>query len=121
MRKEILIAALGLLACVLQAQQKEWPVGGADERTPSKAEYFSWINNTNEGATDEQTRINLDFFRWMKEQFGMQLDIYAFDAGAIDGAKMYGSTQSDRFHRQFPQGFGPLSQEAADLGIHFNL
>ena len=121
MRKEILIAALGLLACGLQAQQKEWPVGGADERTPSKAEYFSWINNTNEGATDEQTRINLDFFRWMKEQFGMQLDIYAFDAGAIDGAKMYGSTQSDRFHRQFPQGFGPLSQEAAGLGIHFGL
>lgn len=121
MRKQILIGALGLLACGLQAQQKEWPVGGADERTPSKAEYFSWINNTNEGATDAHTRINLDFFRWMKERFGMQLDIYAFDAGAVDGAKMYGSTKSDRFRRQFPQGFGPLSREASELGIHFGL
>lgn len=121
MRKEFLIAVWGLLIGGLQAQQKEWPVGGADERAPSKAEYFSWINNTNEGATDEHTRINLDFFRWMKEQFGMQLDIYAFDAGAVDGAKMYGSTKSDRFRRQFPQGFGPLSQEVAELGIHFGL
>ena len=121
MRKQILIGALGLLSYGLQAQQKEWPVGGADERTPSKAEYFSWINNTNEGATDKQTRINLDFFRWMKERYGMQLDIYAFDAGAIDGAKMYGSTNSDRFRRQFPQGFGPLSREASELGIHFGL
>ena len=121
MRKEILVGAIGLLAYGLQAQQKVWPVGGADERTPSKAEYFSWINNTNEGATDAHTRINLDFFRWMKERFGMQLDIYAFDAGAVDGAKMYGSTKSDRFRRQFPQGFGPLSQEASELGIHFGL
>lgn len=51
----------------------------------------------------------------------MTLDIYAFDAGAIDGAKMYGSTSSGRFRRQFPQGFGPLSREAAALGIHFGL
>ena len=25
---------------------------GADERTPSRSEYFSWINNTNEGSTE---------------------------------------------------------------------
>jgi hypothetical protein len=59
---------------------------GADRRTPSRAQYFSWINNANEGATEEQTLANLEFFRWLKDEFGMQLDIYAFDAGAIDGA-----------------------------------
>lgn len=35
---------------------------GADERTPSKAQYFSWINNTNEGSTEAQTLSNLDYF-----------------------------------------------------------
>ncbi|MGN0069582.1 MAG: hypothetical protein ACI350_07625 [Prevotella sp.] len=122
MKKTILTVTFALLAsCCLLAQEKAFPAGGADERTPSKAEYFSWINNTNEGATEAQTRINLDFFRWMKEQFGMQLDIYAFDAGAVDGAKMYGSTRSARFRRQFPNGFGGLGKEADRLGIHFGL
>lgn len=121
MKQTIVAGFLSLAACGLQAQEKEWPVGGADERTPFKAEYFSWINNTNEGATDEQTHINLDFFGWLKEAYGMQLDIYAFDAGAVDGAKMYGSTGSARFRRQFPQGFAPLSRKAADIGIHFGL
>ena len=32
---------------------------GADEKTPSRAQYFSWINNTNEGSTEAQTLINL--------------------------------------------------------------
>ena len=32
---------------------------GADELTPSVAQYFSWINNTNEGSTERQTLINL--------------------------------------------------------------
>ena len=120
-RKKVFL--VGLLACSAAAfaQTTPQPAGGADERTPSKSEYFSWINNTNEGATARQTAINLDFFRWMKETYGMTLDIYAFDAGAIDGAKMYGSTSSGRFRRQFPQGFGPLSREAAALGIHFGL
>ncbi len=49
----------------VKAQEKVFP--GADEKTPSKAEYFSWINNTNEGTDEEQTRINLDFFAWLKK------------------------------------------------------
>ena len=36
---------------------------GADNFTPSVPQYFSWINNTNEGSTEEQTLINLDFFQ----------------------------------------------------------
>lgn len=35
---------------------------GADERTPSKAMYFSWINHAWEGTTEAQTLINLEFF-----------------------------------------------------------
>ncbi|MBW6533816.1 MAG: discoidin domain-containing protein [Mariniphaga sp.] len=102
-----------------KAQEKIFP--GADENTPSKAQYFSWINNTNEGTNEEHTRINLDFFAWLKEEYGMQLDIYAFDAGAIDGARFYGSIYSDRFKKQFPNGFDPLYQQAKSLGIRLGV
>ena len=32
---------------------------GADNLTPSIPQYFSWINNTNEGSTEEQTLIDM--------------------------------------------------------------
>jgi hypothetical protein len=51
----------------------------------------------------------------------MQLDIYAFDAGAIDGAGFYGSIYSDRFKKQFPNGFDPLYQQAKSLGIRLGV
>ena len=102
-----------------KAQEKVFP--GADEQTPSKAQYFSWINNTNEGATEEHTRINLDFFGWLKSEYGMQLDIYAFDAGAIDGARFYGSIYSNRFKKQFPNGFDPNYNQAKSLGIRLGV
>ena len=94
---------------------------GADQHTPSYAQYFSWINNTNEGSTAAQTKLNLDFFQWLHDRYGMQLDIYAFDAGAIDGAKSYGSTSSARFKQQFPEGFGPLSRQAAKMGTRLGI
>ncbi len=76
--------------------------GGADENTPSRSEYFSWINNANEGATEAQTAANLRFFEWLHREYGMVLDLYAFDAGAVDGCKRYGSTSSPIFHSHFP-------------------
>ena len=94
---------------------------GADETTASKAQYFSWINNTNEGATEAQTQINLDFFAWLKSEYGMQLDIYAFDAGAIDGKRFYGSIESERFKKQFPYGFDSIYQRADELGIRLGV
>ncbi|MCT4644227.1 MAG: hypothetical protein N4A74_04505 [Carboxylicivirga sp.] len=102
-----------------KAQEKVF--SGADEKTPSRAQYFSWINNTNEGATEEHTIINLAFFEWLKDTYGMQLDIYAFDAGAIDGAKFYGSTGSERFKKQFPNGFDPMYEKAKALGIRLGV
>ena len=67
---------------------------GMDNSTPSRSEYFSWINNTNEGSTEAQTLINLEFFKWLRDEYGMQLDIYAFDAGNIDGGEL-----QDMIHR----------------------
>ena len=94
---------------------------GADEATPSRAQYFSWINNTNEGATEAQTQINLEFFQWLHDEYGMRLDIYAFDAGAIDGKRFYGRMDSDRFRQQFPRGFDPIYRKAKSLGIRLGI
>lgn len=118
MKTEIVAAAVLLLASTAVMAQND---SGASQRTPSRSEYFSWINNTNEGATEAQTMANLAFFRYMKETYGMQLDIYAFDAGAIDGSKRYGSMKSADFRKQFPRGFGPLSEYAGKDGTRLGL
>jgi hypothetical protein len=94
---------------------------GATETSPSRSEYFSWINNTNEGATEAQTMVNLEFFRWLRDEYGLQLDIYAFDAGAIDGKRFYGSVDSERFRSQFPDGFAPIAASAAELGTRLGV
>ena len=101
------------------AEAKVFP--GADERTPSYSQYFSWINNTNEGSTEAQTMANLDFFKWLYDEYGMVLDIYAFDAGAIDKAGRYGTMDSATFHKNFPNGFGPIYKKAKSMGTRLGI
>lgn len=113
-----------LITCIALLQSFpgiSWPVAGADRKTPSSSEYFSWINHTNEGPSYEQTMANLEFFRWLHDEYGMRLDIYAFDAGAIDGANMYGSMDSDKFKKQFPYGFGPVAEYAAEMDTRLGI
>ncbi len=64
---------------------------------------------------------NLKFFRWLHDEYGMILDIYAFDAGAIDGAGYTGSDKSGKFKAQFPNGFLPLSQKAGEMGTRLGI
>ncbi|MCQ2485125.1 MAG: hypothetical protein MJ168_07305 [Clostridia bacterium] len=95
---------------------------GADNSTPSVPQYFSWINNTNEGSTEEQTLINLDFFRWLKETYGMEIRIYAWDAGNFDGASMgYGDLKGEKFREQYPEGYKNIVAKAEQLGIRMGL
>ena len=95
---------------------------GADQRTPSIPQYFSWINNTNEGSTEAQTLINLDFFAWLKAVYGMEIKIYAWDAGNFDGASMgYGDPDGEKFRSQYPNGYGPVVAKAAESGIRLGL
>lgn len=115
----ITIVFFGVSLCqagqpVAAGEKKVYP--GADERTPSKSEYSSWINNTNEGSTEEQTMVNLDFFKWLHDEYGMVLDIYGISAGAIDKAGRYGKMDSDAFRRQFPNGFRPIYEKAKTMG-----
>lgn len=113
------ITALLIASLCSFAEAQVFP--GADEETPARAQYFSWINNTNEGASTAQTLTNLDFFAWLQSEYGMQLDIYAFDAGAIDGKRWYGSTQSEEFKVQFPNGFDPIYKRASELDIRLGI
>ncbi len=95
---------------------------GADERTPSVPQYFSWINNTNEGSTEKQTLINLDFFKYLKDTYGMQIKIYAWDAGNFDGASEgYGNLNGEKFRSQYPDEYKNVVAEAEKLGIRFGL
>jgi len=123
MRGKILwiLFLLSFITFNISAQNNESVYPGADEKTPSKAQYFSWINNTNEGPTEAQTLINLEFFSWLYEEYGMCLDIYAFDAGAIDGKRFYGRVDSDRFREQFPNGFEPIYQTAKKMGTRLGV
>ena len=116
MKIPIVALTLALTAGSICAGEDLVPTAGAHERTPSYSQYFSWINNTNEGSTEEQTMVNLDFFRWLHDEYGMVLDIYVISAGAIDKAGRYGKMDSDAFRRQFPGGFGPIHEKAKAMG-----
>ena len=96
---------------------------GADERTPSLPQYFSWISHTNEGATQEQTLINLEYFKWLHDTYGMELKIYAWDAGNLDGAKetYQHPAESAKIKAQYPQGYKPCADAAARFGCHLGV
>ena len=101
---------------------KDKLTAGADERTPSRSEYFSWINSTNEGSTESQTLTNLEYFAYLKRKYNMQLDIYAWDAGNLDGAwGTYETFDSPKIKAQYPNGFKPVADKAAEMGTRMGL
>lgn len=103
--------------------EKTKRTSGADEQTPSVPQYFSWINNTNEGATEEQTLVNLEYFKWLRERYGMRLKIYAWDAGNLDGASgTYGDPdKTPKLRKQYPRGYAPLAEKAAEFGCRLGV
>ena len=118
MTKSLCALAFSLVPLpILSAQEAPADVfPGAIESSPSRSHYFSWINNTNEGPTPAQTNANLEFFQWMHDEYGMILDIYAFDAGIIDAPRYYGKPTTRKFQQQVPNGFGPFAKKAAGFG-----
>ena len=101
---------------------KNKKTAGADEKTPSRAQYFSWINSTFEGSTEEQTLANLEYFRWIKDTYGMQLDIYALDAGNLDGnSGTYQTLDSEKMKRKYPGGYKNIGKVAAEIGTKLGM
>lgn len=120
--KRFCLLCLGVFSIInITAQTKKVNSAVITEQTPSRAQYFNWINSTNEGTTEQQTLINLDFFKWLQNTYGMTLDIYAFDAGVIDGRNFYGSMDSERFKSKFPTGFGNVFQKAKEIKTRLGL
>lgn len=103
-------------------EKKTRLTAGADELTPSRSQYFSWINNTNEGSTEKQTLINLDYFKWLHDEYGMKLDIYAWDAGNLDGSRgTYETLDSPKITAQYPRGYAPITEAAKSIGTRLGV
>lgn len=107
------------------SQETHTPAQVINEFTPSRAVYFDWINRNWYGSNQKKIEANLRFFKWLHDEYGMQLDIYLMDAGDIDqgpnwadahGLSTYGSLETAWFKRRFPDGFAPL----VDLARSFN-
>ncbi len=101
---------------------KDAKKAGADQLTPSVPQYFSWINSTNEGSTEAQTLVNLDYFQYMRDTYGMQIKLYAWDAGNFDGARLgYGDVNSEKFKSQYPNGYKNVVEKAKSIGVRMGL
>ncbi len=130
MKKCTLFALVVLLVFNPELKSQE-SVPVINEDTPSKAIYFSWINHAWEGTDAIQTMANLDFFKWMYDEYGMKLDLYLIDAGTLDegpecigklfGDNRYGSLDSKPFLQKFPEGLGPVSFKAGTFGCRLGM
>lgn len=102
-----------------------------DESSPSRSMYFSWINHGWEGTDEVQTMANLDFFKWMHDEYGMRLDIYLLDAGTLDegpecigklfGDNRYGTFDSEQFLKKFPTGLKAISDKAKSFQCNLGM
>ena len=120
------------MVCDSVSQVAEVRPAPIDARSPSRAYYFDWINSQYEGTTEEHSLVNLEFFRWMHDEYGMELDVYLLDVGNIDDGPYtagvgrlipdhLGGLQSESFIEQFPDGFGPLRDKAAESGCRLGI
>ncbi len=106
----------------MKIEEKNKITAGADERTPSKAQYFSWLNSTNEGSTEAQTLANLAYFGYLNDKYGMQLDIYAWDAGNLDGSfETFETEDSPKIKKQYPNGYRTIVDAAAKIGCRMGV
>ncbi len=92
------------------------------ESTPSKSEYFSWINNTNEGSSEANTMANLEFFKYLYDNYSMILDIYTLDAGNLDSpSSSYEYLDSLKLKKQFPNGYYPIVNKAKEMNTRLGI
>ena len=103
---------------------------GIDKFTPSKAIYFDWINRNWYGSNEKKVEANLNFFKWLHDEYGMQLDIYLMDAADIDqgpncasdiGLPAYGSLETPWFKKRFPHGLRPLVELAKSFNCRLGV
>jgi len=116
--RSLLLVSVFCVAVSAQAQELK---PGITQQTPSIAHYFSWVNHNLEGATEAQTLANLEFFQWMHDEYGMQLDIYNISAGTMDGGTSPYPLVNRTFDKKFPNGFGAVSKKAAQMNTRLGV
>jgi len=104
-------------------QEKTKKTSGADEKTPSVAQYFSWINHSFEGSDENTTMINLEYFKWLHDKYGMNLKLYLLDAGNLDGsANTYEDPEtSEKLKKQYPNGYKAINDKANSFGCRLGM
>lgn len=115
---------------------QEQTVQPVTEQTPSKSNYFDWINNEWPGTHQQKVLANLDFFEWLHDDYGMQLDIYHIDAGNIDRSPYwiteaktyeealemcYGHIDDERVRKKFPEAFNPIVEKADKMNTRMGI
>ncbi len=114
----------------ISAQNKIKTDTEINKLTPSKSIYFDWINRNWYGSNEKKIEANLNFFKWLHDEYGMQLDIYLMDAGDIDqgpncsqsfGLPTYGSLETEHFKQRFPNGFDPLVELAESFNCRLGV
>ncbi|WP_153798996.1 hypothetical protein [Foetidibacter luteolus] len=126
-RVTICLLFLWCQAALLSAQ----PItAGAGEKTPSLSMYFDWINRNWHGSTEKKALAGIGFFEWMKDEYGMQLDIFLLDAGVFDngpncssvpGRPAYGNLSSPWFKQAYPNGLQKIYERASQMGTRLGL
>jgi len=107
-----------------------------NENTPSRSNYFDWINSEWPGSHQDKVLSNLDFFKWLYKEYGMQLDIYHMDAGNIDRSPdwiseakdhgegvtlAYGHIDDSRVREKFPDGFKSIVEKANGINTRMGI
>ncbi len=125
-----LLCLLSFNLSIVFAQDTNKMTREIDKLTPSKAIYFDWINRNWYGSNENKIEANLKFFKWLHDEYGMQLDIYLMDAADIDqgpncasdiGLPAYGSLETPWFQKRFPHGFGPLAELAKSFNCRLGI
>lgn len=97
-------------------------LSGKTEKSFCVPQYFAWVNHGNDGSTEEQTLKNLEFFGWLKKEYGMQIEIYALDAGNFDSPmNCYYDPDHPMAKKNFPNGFSTIAAKAAELDIQLGM
>ncbi|WP_373494678.1 hypothetical protein [Aquiflexum sp.] len=119
---------LCLFLC-LEVEGQNGPFKNIEETSPSKSMYFDWININWYGGNEQKVLRNLEFFKWLHDDYGMELDIYLLDAGNFDNgpncngceeplkdAPTYAGLESEWFKSKYPNGLDPLYKLANSFG-----
>lgn len=93
-----------------------------DRPTGRAAFYFDWLTHGSEGPTESEMEAQFDLLERLRDEFGVQFDIYAVDDGAVETrwGMMFDSYRLEH-DRRFPRGMKRLTDRARGLGMDFGV